>query len=675
MLLRWLLKNMTGNTANAERVRRYPSTWVVLQYVFWDMPHFSLAKSLADRKFIAVLQQTLKEVAGSQPDAPQTNGTDAGDSDVEMADAAPQESTSHPRKRKRSTAPSFDLSEQKQAHGRLDTASAVFDAIGFLLTKCEASSLGADTTPYHLMGLEHVKSLLWTSSAEVMKVLAPLLSLCNLAANQSELNEFDDLTTWISTINTIWDLHQRSASDASDVAIHLSASSLVLLSKLTGVPRSCSLPLETSIQERWARDLRRFLIRNLISPANSAFLNRQSKEVIELVTAISDVSAPRVYAMLFDLATGSTETPGDKASKTDLEKWAQAVFDVILASLEEVGPEGRRETVDAIMEIAAERNVALSDSSLRGVCKSYALGQSGENWKLLLSLVKLNPAVFLATEAGQALLDQVLQKSTNSQGLGADELTGASRFIVLLAEGYAHARDLPGFVRMWLKYLSATEENDDSDVLWTQKELSATVSRVLEKSAKTDQLLDILDWLSAQDGPAETLARVRILDALSAGLEEEEYIDAANTKVCDVAFSGGVSDKGLPDAVSDARWAIAERSVLRASLEDVDRIWARIKSDVDRVVRKSFKHNTCAALKCCVALWVANYPDGPLVDEVATAACSLMDKLEKHQSPRAQTVGDLLLTGKCVPWMIMESPYVLRYVLSTLKPKDPTDIP
>ncbi|KAK1828412.1 nucleolar pre-ribosomal-associated protein 2 [Podospora conica] len=665
MLLRWLLKNMTGNTPNAERVRRYPQTWMVLKYVLWDMPHFTLAKSLADRKFIAVLQQTLKEVAGAQPDAPQTNGTGAdmdvednsggqGDSDVEMADGAPKESTSPSLKRKRYTQASFDLSELKQVDGRLQTACAVFSTIEFLLTKCEPASLGADATPYHHMGLEHVKSLLWSSSAEVMKVLAPLLSLCNLAAIQSELEEYIEMTTWISTINTIWDLHQRSASDASDVAIHLSASSLVLLSKLTGVPRPSSLSLEKNDQERWIRDLRRFLIRNLVSPAKAAFLNRQSKEVIELVTVISDGSAPRAFAMLFDLATSSTGASGDKTSKADHEKWTQAVFDVILASLEEVSPEGRRQTVEGIMEIAAKRNVALSDPSLRDVCKYYALGTNGENWKLLLSLVKLNPGVFLATEDGQALLDQVLQKTQNPQGLSAEELTGASRFIVLLAEGYASAHDLPGFVRTWLKYLSATEEKGNPDVLWTQKELSATVSRLLESSAKADQLLDILDWLSAQGGASETLARIRILDALSAGLEQEEYIDAANTKVCDVVFSGAIHDKGLPDAVSDGRWAIAERSVLRASLEDVERIWAAIKSDVDRVLRKSFKHNTVAALKCCVAMWVANYPDGPLADEVATAVCSLVDKLGKIYSIEA--VG-------CVSWMILESPHILSLLV------------
>ncbi|KAG7151569.1 hypothetical protein HYQ46_012645 [Verticillium longisporum] len=62
-VLRWLLKSMKTNNDAPDTLRRFPLTWRILGCTFQRIPLFSLAKSLADRKFMAILQQTLKSIS------------------------------------------------------------------------------------------------------------------------------------------------------------------------------------------------------------------------------------------------------------------------------------------------------------------------------------------------------------------------------------------------------------------------------------------------------------------------------------------------------------------------------------------------------------------------------------------------------------------------------------
>lgn len=659
MLLRWLLKNMTGTSATAERVRRYPRVWDILRAVFALIPLFSLAKSLADRRFVAILQQTLRDIASPQQEGTQTKGSD---SDVDMADAPPPESPSNPRKRKRADASTFDVTIQRQVVGCLQTAEAVFEATRVLLARCELKSVDGPAT--HRMGAEHVKSLFSLSAAETMQVLVPWLTICGLALDRPKVEANSDPSSWISTFAALWELHLQSAADAAEVATHLSGTAARLLGKLQGIPRQVSFGVESAVQERWARDLRRFLARNLILPARAAFLTKGSQEVVQIAVDMSAPAAQITFPVLFDLVSKSPLELGSTTSRKDYETWIQTVFDAIIHATKNVGRENRQVAVRTIMEMAAERGTALSAASLRVVCRDCALQKNGFDWSLLLSIVKLNPDVFLVSDEGKELLGQVLDKTKEADSFAAEDLEKASRFVVLLADGYAQARDLSSFVKLWLQCLAPAKQKAGLQPLWAQRELADTVGKHIQTSLNTNQLVELLEWLSLQTQATESMARIHILEAISRGISQEESVDAANMKTFEGAFLEKFSKKELP-AISACRWMVASKAIARGTLAEAGQIWAQIKPDIKSILRKSpiDREDTVSAFKCCVAAWLANFPGAANEDDAATLICSFVERLEKDGDPMELDSADnaaSVARGTYVSWILSEAPRVLR---------------
>jgi nucleolar pre-ribosomal-associated protein 2 len=659
MLLRWLLKNMTGSSANAERVRRYPRVWDILATVFALIPLFSLAKSLADRRFVGLLQQTLKDIAAPQ----QETRVDGADSDVDMADAPPSESPANPRKRKRPDAAGFDVASQRQESGCLHTAEAVFDAVRVLLSRCELKSLDGPAT--HRMGAEHVKSLFSTSAADTMGLLVPWLAICGLALDRPKVGPLREQVSWLSTFAALWELHLQSATDASEVATHLSGTATRILGKLTGIPQQTPLGIEAAVQERWARDLRRFLARNLILPARAVFLTSGGQDIVKIAVDMSSAWAQITFPVLFDLVSRSPLESGAKTSRKDHETWVQAVFDAVMHAAKNASRENKTIAVRCIMEMAAERGTALSAASLRAACNDYALRKDTYDWSLLLAIIKLNPDVFLVTDEGKQLLEQVLEKTKEPDSLVAEDSQKAAQFIVLLADGHAQARDLSTFIRVWLKHLAPAKPKACLQPLWAQRELADTVAKLIQSSLNSTQLVEVLEWLSSQTQPTESMARVHILEAISTGITQEEFVDAANVKTFDGAFLEKHSKKDLP-TICACRWMVASRAIARGTLEEADQIWSQIKSDIKSALRKSpiDRVDTFAAFRCCVAAWLANHSGAAHEDDAATLISSFVERIEKEGEPMeldSDTSESSVRTGTYLSWILSDAPRLLRY--------------
>lgn len=671
MLVRWLLKNMTGTTENAERVRRFPRTWDILGAVFSLIPLFSLAKSLADRRFVPILQQTLKDIASPQDG---TQPAKDANSDTDMADEPAPQSPANPRKRKRPSS-SFDLATRRQPGACLETAEAVFDAVTTLLARCEM--LSVDKPTMQRMGAEHVKSLFSSAASEAMDILAPWLTVCGLALDRPSVSgeTIGNQSSWLSTFSALWDLHIQSAGDASEVATHLSGTALKLLGKLMGIPRQTALSVDTVVRDRWTRDLRRFLMRNLILPARAAFLTRDSREVIEVTVAMASASAQISFPVLFDLASRIPVEFGGRTSKKDYETWIQAVFDAILHACKNVNRQNAQSAVRTIMDMAAEKNIALSAASLRTLCQDYALRSGAEthDWSLLLSLIKLNPDVFLVSEEGKQLLDKVLEKTRDADSFSPEEFERAARFIVLLADGYAQARELSTFVHLWLKHLAPAKAKRPLQPLWAQRELADTVARLIQSSLNTNQLVDLLDWLASQAQPAEALARIHVIEAISNGVSLEEYVDIANMKAFDVVFAEKYSKKESAP-IAACRWTVAAKTIARGTLDEANRVWGQIRSDVKNVLKKGAveRQDTFAAFRCCVAAWLANHPGGENEEDAAKLVCGFVERLEKEEKEekekeeeeegmKVDSVEGGVKKGVYWDWILADAPRLLRY--------------
>ncbi|AEO68963.1 a26e5adf-7a91-4cdb-8b32-c960c9e3783e [Thermothielavioides terrestris] len=676
-LLRVLLKHMATQSATAERLRRYPPVWDVLRMLFPLILLKPLAKALADRRFVRTLRQTLKEIAAPQQEADQTNGAD---SDVEMADAPALESPASPsprpspspRKRKRPDAASFDLAIQRQAGGCLQTAEAVFHAVRVLLELCDGRSR---EEPLHIwVGAEHIKSMFYTSATESMALLVPWLSVCRLAVDRPKPKPLSEQSSWLSTFAALWELHMHLSGDISEVATHLFSPAARLLGRLTGVPHQTPLGIDKAVVDQWARDLRRFMARHFVLEARAAFQNRGGQEVLEVQTAlsVSSPSAQITFPVLFGLVCRSRPESAGTAPSKDYETWVQAVFDAILHAAKDTSRDNGLVAVRTITEMAAERGTTLSASSLRTVCKDYAIRKNGIDWNLLLAIVKLNPDVFLVSDPGKQLLEQVLEAARDPGRLDAQDSDRAARFVVLLADGYAQARDLSGFVKLWLKHLAPDTPKSNLRPVWAQEALADEVAKLIQTSLTPTQLVAILDWLSSQTQPTESMARLHILEAVSRGISLDDFVDAANMKIFEGAFLEEFSKKELP-AVSARRWMVASRAMARGTSDEARHVWSRIKSDIKRVLRKFpiEREDTFAAFKCCAEVWLAKFPGSAHEDEAATLICSFAERLENAGEPGELEPSDgrsSVSRWTYVSWILSDAPRLMRLLIARDSP-------
>jgi nucleolar pre-ribosomal-associated protein 2 len=186
-----------------------------------------------------------------------------------------------------------------------------------------------------------------------------------------------------------------------------------------------------------------------------------------------------------------------------------------------------------------------------------------------------------------------------------------------------------------------------------------------------------------------------VLDAISDGLTEEEYIDAFNMRIFDMEF-GGSSTPGIPVEVASARWRLAKRTLSHAALEESARVWERVELDLSTSLNELdvWKEMTLEAFKCASTAWLSNYPGGPKEGLAAHCTCEFLDRLSKSwdltaitTTPYQHSIGDgeqITYPGVwskspgpdefgCVPvgayldWIISGCPRLLRSVSLSLR--------
>lgn len=644
---------MAGNSADAERFRRYGLAWKVMGAVFSRASLFSLAQSLADRRFVTILRQTLKEI--SKPE-------ESEDSDVEMVDAPAPEQPTNPRKRKRPDSAPFDMAAQKGVSGCIETAVSLFAAIQILLDRCQTKPL--DGLDNHKIGAEHIKSMFSFSAPEAAELLSPMLSLCNLAVDHFAHGISGEQGNWISTITALWNLHRQGSTDASDVAVHLATPALILMDKLRKLSASQAAECPDPVRQQWEHDVGHFLMWYFILPSRSDFWNKKTLEYTQLVVDISNTFANQTYPIVFELSMRSP--PRDKALKKDYIAWVEAVFDVFLTSLKFKHRDKGRPIMEQMTSNAASCGIDLSPSALRTVCKEFAFTEDGKGvWKLLLSVVKINPDAFLMSEEGQGLLDQTLEETLRPQNLSQADLEDALKFVELLVVGFSRNHDLSTFFKTWLKHLTDAESHGNAELVWGHERLSQAVSSQIA-SLTVGQLNEIVEWLLIHNERTESMAKTRILWAILSGIKEEDVVDSLNMKLFDCAFADEISRKELPTSLAVSRWAIAEKTLSRTTVEESQRIWSVIQSDVKHILRKSstYKDETFAAFKCCVAVWVAHYPDGPLNNDAAKLVCSFVERL-----PESKMKSTGVTRQQYATWMVEGCPRFLRYAFDLYNPR------
>ncbi|KIH90330.1 hypothetical protein SPBR_00041 [Sporothrix brasiliensis 5110] len=659
--LRWLLKNMHSSSSGpvspeTETLRRWPLTWRILACIFGRIPLFSLAKSLADRRFVSVLQQTAKDLA--------------------TPNAALSSSAQSSLKRKRSQDARFDLASLRELQNCVVSAGALFEALRVLLTRLDdghdstaasASSSASILSPYDHMGAEHIKSFFNVPASDANALLEPLLKICRLALTTEEgvdvggwdsgddskpstSTPIDGQASWISTFSTLWELRLQGPNDAFDVAGRLSLDGLSLLGRLldvvpsttTTTTRSAHL-LDPALQRRWTAGLLRFFTNNLVLTARSLFVNLKDVNALSIATSNSAAKTDandyivRATTFLYLALNAPRLLAGSGTSSKDNELWLQTVFETIreplMASI--LSAERKNTALAGLLDMAAQHSMAPSIDSLQQVCQKCALQNDlpksapTTDWRLLASIARCDADAFLLADKGASLLNAALEQlSTPSTApQSAADAQFASAFLISLARGFAGSRNLSGFVTRWqagiISLCLANGTAPPVQNAWLAKDLRAAVADTVQTALSKEQLLSAIAEVenSSSSGggkdtaTAEAVARLVIFDALSAGIRSEEFEDAVHTKMLDTILSLELSSSSstLPPEILAIQWRLVRRTLAWVGFSDAERIWTAVKASLKSLAASSSKNKSASvltedkfeALVCSFSLWMA----------------------------------------------------------------------
>lgn len=598
--LRWLLKSMNGTSKDAETLRRWPLTWTILECVFQRIPLFSLAKSLADRRFIAVLQQTLKNISQSA-------------SDTKSASSS---------KRKRSPTNSFDVDELRSEDGCLSTGGTLFHALKRLLGRLEAT--GAHSS-HDKLGAGHIRSLFCTTAAEAAPLCSLALMVCDLGLISDDLEQSESREEWIDTISSIWDLHLQGAEDVSEVATHLFGPASSMIGKIEGLPQKHDSTIPEKLRNRWSSDIQKFMHRNLLFPSRAVYLSRQDsgtiEKALEVTNAKIDVSAP----VLYFLASGATAQLTDGRLRKGNGEWMKQVFKSIDNSLK--SRKDRGTLLQTILERAAKLDMSIDTNDLRSICREDALSSAETNWSLVADIATCDPDVFQLTGEGESLLKDVCERSTESK-LKEPEAHAVSRILAAIVKSYRTGRDFSGFLKLWFEQLGKMEKQKSASASpWlkvaAQEYGNDSFVSLIEKELSPQQLVEILEWVETEKPHARALCL--FVNAAAQGVQHEAYVDAVGTKMFDL-----VSQVSKPSTkVAALKWGVVSKTLSWATPDERSKVWVAVAKQLSNVLKESpiTSKETFEAFKCCTQAWVAMSPDDETVGEPAALVEAFSSRL------------------------------------------------
>ncbi|EFQ25065.1 Urb2/Npa2 family protein [Colletotrichum graminicola] len=603
-VLRWLLKVMKANNDEAETIRRFPLTWRILGCAFQRIPLFSLAKSLADRKFMAVLQQTLKGVAKPSTEA--------------------ETPASKSKKRKRTSTATFELQTLKSFEGCLGTGEAIFGVLKILLARLDSES---QWSAHDRMGAEHIKALFAQPATEAVEYLSPLLLLCDYSLAAADTELFDSQESWVRVFSSSWELHLQGSVDALEVATHFSRTCISILGKIRQRP-----DFDDQVARLWTRDLDRFLQRNLVLPARSAYLNRNDLEVVfralEMVKSNASVSVP----ILYSLVSSAPKVVGGLTTTKAEEAWMQEVFKLSERTIKRLPRDEKSQAMAAMLEEAITNKSCIALDDLRLV-SNYAIVESPSetDWRLLSLIAKCDADVFLQSEESAQLFDQVCDRITDA-GAKADEAT-MHELIESLIAGFENARDLSTFLQKWFSQLSKFEDkalrSGDRPVWFTRVHRHPTLIGGIEKSLTTKQIVGLLQWVDGQEilRPAAVFI---FLDTIASAITRDDFADAAGNQLSDLTLKVWSSSK-TPSDIRSLRWRIISKTASWLEYERATALWDKVQTDLTKALQKAKfdDEDTCEALGCAYHFWLSMYPDGRDQAELASLLTSFIERLLK----------------------------------------------
>lgn len=589
--LRWLLKSMNGSSQGAETLRRYPLTWTILDCVFQRIPLFSLAKSLADRKFIAVLQQTLKDI--STPVAGSGSPTSP--------------------KRKRTPTISYALNDLKTQDGCLETSRAVFGTLKSLLGRLEdpETSLSRDK-----IGAEHIKSLFCISSADAALLVASALAVCGNVLASGACGKVEGAQDWIKTTSTIWDLHLQGSDDTLDVATHLFKPSATILSVVGAFPSTHEIEVPEALKCRWKDDLERFMHRNFILPGRAAFVNRRVFEPFTKALQVSEDVIQQSAPALYFLSSGVSSRVAEGELRKDNMEWIKQIFQAVELVIR--GRPDRSTLMQTILDQAVQRCTPVDVEDLRRVCREYALQGAETDWELVAKVATCDSDVFQLSEDGADLRREICDRTVRRETSGGNH-KAISGVIGAIMDGFRTRRDFPGFMRLWFEQLCEVERQElDSNSPWFEVAQRKTpkqgLDTLIEAEMSAQQLLDVIAWAETKKPKSHPHSICVFSSTISQALRSESFVDAVGRRLFDL-----VAPVSSSSGNAALKWRVVSKTISWTTQDERLEIWNAVKDRLSKILKVSplMSGETFEAFKCCYRVWDSMSPDDEHISEPA----------------------------------------------------------
>ncbi|KJZ72903.1 hypothetical protein HIM_07666 [Hirsutella minnesotensis 3608] len=603
--LRWLLKSMNGPSAAAETMRRYPLTWTILERVFKRIPLFSLAKSLADRRFIAVLQQTLKDAA--------------------KPTRSPAASSP---KRKKTPSIEYKLEELQTQPACLETAAAVFKTLNSLLARLDHAK--SSKTSRDKIGAEHVRSLFCSTAAEAVGLVGPALTICGQGLTCS-IGDIQDAEFWIDTISRIWDLHLQGSDDASQVAIHLFQPAATILARLGSFPSGHKVDVPDVIKSRWNDDVEKLMHRNFIAPGRAAFVQSRTLEAfaqaLEVSKAIVHLSAPALYYLCCcDLSQSS-----DGELRKDNVEWLKQMFKSIELELRE--RQDRGTLMKTILDLAIQRSTSVDVHDLRRVCREYALQDAATDWGLIAKVVTCDPDVLQLSDDGIALREDICRCIMKQEAADHDK-DSIARLIGGIMDGFRTRRDIAGFLRLWLEQLLKAERREtDQRSPWLNVGQADGPTKSLTSLIETDlspsQLLDVITWAATKKPKKYPQSICIFASTIARAVRREPFVDAVGKHLFDLVEPISGSEQ-----VSALKWRVVSATLSWAAPSEKAEIWASVKSRISKILKSSpvTSSETYEAFKCSLSAWDSLSLDSKHKDKAASTVQRFIERFDSEMA-------------------------------------------
>ncbi|KAG6059053.1 hypothetical protein E4U17_007044 [Claviceps sp. LM77 group G4] len=590
--LRWLLKSMHGSADVAETLRRYPITWTILDCVFQRIPLFSLAKSLADRKFVSVLQHTLEDVA------------------------KPTETTTSPpsSKRKRSTTENFSIMFLRSPEGCLNTAQALFTALKRLLDRLDSAT---ERFSRDKLGAEHIKSLFCTSAEAAKDIATPALRICRDLLASDVCDQATDCESWVRVITTMWDLHLQGPDDVMQVAGHIFEPAAVISAKFGAFKASDQAIVPGSLKASWLSDLQRFMYHNFALPGRAAFVN--SQDLVAFQTALqscNDMAHLAVPALYFFASTAYQDMAKGGLRKSNAE-WIKQIFQICERAVR--GRSDRNPIMQSVLEQAIERSSPVPVVDLRRICQEYCLQDNHTQWSLVAKIAQCETDVFQLSDDGMRLRKEVCERIAKDAH-NQNDTAAIEDIIQAMIDGFRTRRDLTGFLRLWFEQLCEIENRKLEQnspwfkILRGEGSKKNSLQDALEIEMSPQRLGELIAWVKERSSASNPQALSVFASTIAQSLHSEQYVNTAGRQLFDLVdgFKASSSFCAL-------RWRVVSAAVSWIDPSERGDIWDKVKKRLTRTAGKSalLTAESYEAFKCCCRFWDLFSPDEAHVEEPA----------------------------------------------------------